>query len=122
MPKTKAPKEWKPSEHQELMLTELFVNERDVCDACDAVGISRQAYYKWFDKSEWVDLYDQSRNKHLKSKLTKIDKSMINEASNGNVPAMTLAYRRAGELTEGVEQPTTIVIDGGLRPKRGSEK
>lgn len=66
--------EWTPTANMTALLN--YLQERDynasVIEACQQVGITRQAYYQWFDNPEFVAWWSRELNGHMTRRVTQV--------------------------------------------------
>lgn len=87
-----------------------------VTELCDRIGVARSTFYRWMENSAYVSFVDEKIGRYANSELSRVWKSLIKNASNGNVKAQKLYFELLGKYKQTVEVeggPVVIVNDIG---------
>ncbi len=76
--------EFTPTDNMQKALEYLCSKDYDetVTGLCQAVGISRQAYYLWFDNPKFVNWWNGHRERHFGLSLGKVYTALLKAASH----------------------------------------
>ena len=77
--------EFEPTENQEKVLR-LFQDHDysiTVTGACEQAGISRAAYYQWFNRPEFCEWWEQAAERHFAMRLPAVYAAVYDAATKG---------------------------------------
>lgn len=83
---------WQPSESQSALASHMMAHDYDVTidSACNAVGISRQTYYRWMENEDYAEWWNTKRRRHFAARLSivhaKVYKAAVTEYKGGKDP------------------------------------
>ena len=86
------------------------VAERKVSETMTQVakraGVGRSTLYRYLDDPSFCDVVREFTDHRLVAYIPQVDRAMVNKAIKGNVPAANYIAKRAGRLTEVIEDKT----------------
>ena len=101
---------------KQLKMAELLANpeEADTKTAlCEKVGVSRETFYKWLKKKEFIDYVSELIDHYTDGELASVWKSLIKQCQLGNVAAIKLYFEMKGKYKQTVDLGGRVVVFSG---------